>query len=131
MWQVLPGGGADFERDTRAYEGAARGGQVASIDDLDIQPGDIVVIDNNRGTYGDHITQCRSYNRSTHMLQTIGGNEGGAHPVNIGRWHTLDENPEPVANKHSGDGHARVYAVGRFSAVDYETHDYRAPPRGH
>jgi hypothetical protein len=92
---------------------------------LDIQPGDIVLIDNFRGPYADHITECRSYDPSTGMLETIAGNEGSS-PGRVAASATprdLNNNPEQQTvegyNKPS-----RVYAYGRFSIVDYETHTY-------
>jgi hypothetical protein len=124
-FQVLPASGAAFDSDTRKYEKSdRRGGMVDSLDTLDIQPGDLVMIDRAKGTFGDHIAMCRAYDSSTHHLWTIGGNEGAAHPVNVSGMWDLDSNPAPVSV--AGDAkHARVYAVARFSAVDFETHMYR------
>jgi hypothetical protein len=131
-FEVLPGGGDRWDADTSAFQPkgpATRLGQINSLADLDAQPGDIVLIDNNKGTYGDHITMCRSYDASTHTLWTIGGNEGDAHPVNASAPWALDQNPAPAFAAKYGEKSSRVYAVGRFSAVDFEVHTYRpAPP---
>lgn len=92
---------------------------------LDIQPGDIVLIDNFRGTFADHITQCRSYDSATGQLETIGGNEGSS-PGRIAaspRARNLNDNP--AAQTVAGDNKpSRVYAYGRFSIVDYEVYTY-------
>jgi hypothetical protein len=124
-FQVLPASGTAFDNDTRKYEKSERrGGMVGSLDSLDIQPGDLVMIDRAKGTFADHIAMCRAYDSSTHHLWTIGGNEGAAHPVNASGMWDLDANPAPVSVE--GDAkHARVYAVARFSAVDFEPHIYR------
>jgi hypothetical protein len=124
-FQVLPASGTDFDQDTKSFEGgSARRGQIASLDDLDVQPGDLVMIDRAKGTFGDHIAMCRAYDKATRKLWTIGGNEGAAHPVNVsGAWE-LDKNPAP--SRVDADGKkSRVYAIARLSLVDYEPHTYR------
>jgi hypothetical protein len=124
-FQVLPAGGADFDADTQTWEGGrTRGGQIGSLDALDVQPGDLVMIDRAKGTFGDHIAMCRAYDQATHKLWTIGGNEGQPHPVNVSRAWELDKNPAP--SKVDADGKpSRVYAIARLSLVDYEPHTYR------
>jgi hypothetical protein len=98
-------------------------GSLVAPQGLDIQPGDIVLIDNFRGKFADHITQCRSYDPSTGQLETIAGNEGGgAGRVAAGQ---RDMNANPAAQTVTGYGKpSRVYAYGRFSIVDYEVHTY-------
>jgi Domain of unknown function (DUF4157) len=100
-------------------------GSVYAPGGLDLQPGDIVLIDNFRGTYADHITECRSYDPATGQLETIAGNEG-ASPGHVAASATprdLNANPEArtVVGYHKP---SRVYAYGRFSIVDYEVHTY-------
>jgi hypothetical protein len=129
-FQVLPVSGTEaqmknFEKETKQYEGGTvRGGQVPSLDAIDIQPGDLVMIDRAKGTFGDHIAMCRAYDSTTHHLWTIGGNEGQPHPVNASGMWELDKNAAPSSVE--GDAKSsRVYAVARFSAVDFEPHVYR------
>jgi hypothetical protein len=100
-------------------------GGVYAPNGLDIQPGDIVLIDNFRGTYADHITQCRSYDSATGQLETIAGNEGSS-PGRVAASATpRDLNDNPRAQTVAGyDKPSRVYAYGRFSIVDYEVHTY-------
>jgi len=90
------------------------------VRDVDIQPGDIVLIDNAKGVFADHITQCRTYDASTGELVTIAGNEPN---VKADTW-DLTDNPAPVTVQPGQHKRSRVYAVGRFSIVDYETHVY-------
>lgn len=125
-FQVLPASGEQFDKDTKQYEGGSqRGGMVGSIDALDVQPGDLVMIDRAKGTFGDHIAMCRAYDSTAHHLWTIGGNEGQPHPVNASGMWDLDHNPSAVSVQ--GDAkRSRVYAIARFSAVDFEPHAYRA-----
>jgi hypothetical protein len=100
-------------------------GSVHAPRGLDIQPGDIVLIDNFRGTFADHITQCRSYDSATGQLETIAGNEGSS-PGQVSASATpRDLNANPAAQTVTGyDKPSRVYAYGRFSIVDYEVHTY-------
>jgi len=100
-------------------------GSVAAPLGLDIQPGDIVLIDNFRGTFADHITQCRSYDPSTGQLETIAGNEGGGDGRVAASAAPRDLNANPSARTVTGyNKPSRVYAYGRFSIVDYEVHSY-------
>ena len=132
-YQVLPASGAVYAAQTAQFEGkSSRGGQAQDLSQVDIQPGDIVVKDTTKGTFADHITTCRSYDPSTGTLLTVGGNEGDAHPVHGGAPIDLNKNPEPstVAEGTQKGDKERVYAVGRFSIVDFETHEYRRPGKG-
>jgi hypothetical protein len=98
---------------------------------LDIQPGDIVLIDNAKGTFADHIAQCRSYDPATGQLETIGGNEGGGEgQIGVSRSpRDLNRNPAATRVAEREAKPSRVYAYGRFSLVDYEEHTYlRAMP---
>jgi hypothetical protein len=127
-YQVLPGGGPEWDTDTKAYQGGKtpRLGMISDLSKLDARPGDIVLIDNAKGTYADHITLCRSYDASTHTLWTIGGNEGAAHPVRGSLAWNLDTNPAPSRIPEGAlKDQSRVYAVAGFSVVDYEVHTYR------
>lgn len=105
-------------------------GSLTAPNGLDIQPGDVVLIDNLNGTFADHITQCRTYDPSTGQLETIGGNEGGGAGHVGASARPRDLNHNPAARTAQGfKNDSRVYAVGRFSIVDYETHHYlRALP---
>ncbi|HEY0190337.1 MAG TPA: hypothetical protein VGC42_04395, partial [Kofleriaceae bacterium] len=101
-------------------------GSVAAPRGLDIRPGDIILIDNARGVYADHITQCRSYDAATGMVETIAGNEGGGAGQVAASAAPRDLNHNAAATTVGDDEHkrARVYAFGRFSVIDYETHVY-------
>jgi hypothetical protein len=100
-------------------------GSVFAPQGLDIQPGDIVLIDNFRGIYADHITQCRSYDPATGRLETIAGNEGGGAGEVRASQAPRDLNQNPAQQTVAGyDKPSRVYAYGRFSIVDYEVHTY-------
>jgi hypothetical protein len=126
-YQVLPGSGSQWDADTARFQAKGpRLGLIASVGDLDARPGDIVLIDNQKGTYADHITLCRTYDASNHTLWTIGGNEGAAHPVHGSDAWNLDSNPAPAQGAF-GAKPSRVYAVAGFSAVDFESHIYRRP----
>jgi hypothetical protein len=128
-YQVLPGGGGEWDTDTADFQGRGpRRGLISGIDQLDARPGDVVLIDNQKGTYADHITMCRSYDSATHTLWTLGGNEGDAHPVHASDARDLDKNPAPARGAF-GEKPSRVYAVCGFSVVDFEPHTYRVPPQ--
>jgi hypothetical protein len=101
-------------------------GSVAAPLGLDIQPGDIVLIDNAKGAFADHITQCRSYDPSTGQLETIAGNEGSGEGrvAASERPRDLDANPAARVVAPGAPKPSRVYAFGRFSIVDYESHTY-------
>jgi hypothetical protein len=101
-------------------------GSVSAPQGLDIQPGDIVLIDNARGTFADHITQCRTYDSSTGRLETIAGNEGGGdgRVAASATPRDLNTNPRAETVPDGASKPSRVYAYGRFSIVDYEVHTY-------
>jgi hypothetical protein len=98
-----------------------------------IRPGDIVLIDNAAGTFADHITMCRSFDMASGRLQTIGGNQPD---VEISTRDDIEKNPKAYDAGHTTNakgedvkvmktGRSRVYAVGRLSIVDFETHTYK------
>ncbi len=104
-----------------------------------IQAGDLVLIDNARGTDPDHITTAVSFDGR--YLTTVGGNQGaGEEGVSrSGRPFDLLANPEPRdIRQRDRSGHfipgttepgvtkqARVHGVGRWSLADFERHVYR------
>jgi hypothetical protein len=92
---------------------------------LDIRPGDIVLKDNARGTFADHITTCATYDASTGRLTTVGGNEGSGtlNKAGVGEG-TVDIGANPAAQTVAEGGRkpTRVFAVGRWSLVDFEDH---------
>jgi hypothetical protein len=101
---------------------------------LDIQPGDIVLVDNARGTYGDHIQVCTGYDPGTGTLSTVGGNEGSGTPqqtiIKAGSRNLTDATAQPAPNdaaklEKGETKHNRVYARARFSLVDYEAHEFK------
>jgi hypothetical protein len=51
--------------------------RIYDFTNLDIRPGDIVLIDHSGGASADHIVTVQSYNPNTGALFTIGGNDGG------------------------------------------------------
>jgi hypothetical protein len=86
------------------------------------RPGDIVLKDNLGNVRPDHITTVTSADASGTKIRTVGGNEGsGTSAVKTSAQDIdLASNPEPTAAK----GAERVYAIGRWSIVDFETHYY-------
>jgi hypothetical protein len=116
--------------------------------DLDIQPGDLVLLDNRWGTRGDHIMMVKSYDKTTGHLEKVAGNEGANHPINVGGY-DLGANPAPNdatppkelqkpvhdmsedEKKQLADFQAkhpknvRIHGRFRWSLVDFETHQYR------
>ena len=63
---------------------------------FDIRPGDVVLLDLQRGTRPDHIAMVRSYDPGTGTLVTVGGNEGALHPVHVSGPRNVAENPRAV-----------------------------------
>lgn len=104
-----------------------------------IEPGDIVLIDNVRGTNPDHVTTAVAFDGR--FLRTMGGNQGdGERGVSRNRVLDITANPEPndVRMRDSAGRpipettdpaltkNVRVHGIGRWSIVDYEQHVYRA-----
>lgn len=107
---------------------------------IDIQPGDIVLKDNAKGTFADHITTCASYDPATGLLTTVGGNEGrgtkNASGVGVSTF-DVSKNGAPQTVAPGQKKVTRIYAVGRWSLVDFEDHQFSAstskptqPPKG-
>ena len=116
---------------------------------LDIQPGDLVLLDNRWGTRADHVMMVKSYDRTTGHLEKVAGNEGDNHPINVGGYE-LRDNPAPNdatppkelqkdfkdmsadEKKQLADFQAkhpksvRLHGRFRWSLVDFETHHYEA-----
>jgi Domain of unknown function (DUF4157) len=114
-----------------------------------IRPGDLVLIDNRRGTDPDHIATAVSFDGR--YLVTVGGNQGGParddqtgvsrsdapfdllhNPdPNDARQRDANHQPIPETDDRSIHKHVRVHGIGRWSIVDYERHIYargaRAP----
>lgn len=128
-WQAL--------RDYHRARGSERLYQevLTSAPAMGIQPGDLVLIDNNFGIDPDHITTAVSFDGN--ILTTVGGNQGSGQ-AGVGRntWN-LSTNPAPndvratrgrarirEVNPHLGPKHVRVHGIGRWSLVDYEQHIY-------
>ncbi|MBA3746161.1 MAG: hypothetical protein H0W96_01545 [Solirubrobacterales bacterium] len=94
---------------------------------VDLQPGDIVLLDNARGLNPDHIQTCESYNRTTGVLTTVGGNEGtGKAEVTIVKRgsRTVPGQPAPNTADENTPKHVRVWGRARWSIVDFEPHVY-------
>jgi hypothetical protein len=108
-----------------------------------IQPGDIVLIDNARGTDPDHVTTAVSFDGR--YLATMGGNQGSSASTDesgVSRNRVIDltqnpdandvrlrdrqGNPIPDTTDPTKTKNVRVHGVGRWSIVDYEEHIYRA-----
>lgn len=89
----------------------------------DIRPGDIVIIDVGGADSGDHITTAVSSDGNN--LHTVGGNQGSESAYDekgvSDNRKKLSKNPAP-SNKAGKT--ERVFAVGRWSIVDYEQHVY-------
>ncbi len=98
---------------------------------LDIRPGDVVLKDNYRGTFADHITTCAAYDPSTGMLTTIGGNEGSNTPGGAGVGEgtmNIGANPTPQDDQALKGKPTRIYAIGRWSVADFEDHVFSTSP---
>jgi hypothetical protein len=96
----------------------------------EIRPGDIVIIDNEGADSGDHITTAISSDGDN--LHTVGGNQGSDSAwdekgVSDNRK-KLSKNPAAKNVSKAGvqrtEKPDRVFAVGRWSIVDYEQHVY-------
>ena len=120
--------------------------------DLDIQPGDMVLIDWNLDGDADHIVLAASYDPATGYLVTIGGNDSGFVVAAPGKHKEATEGSKrdiaeeatglelteggggKVAvgvNKVTPEGKAKraaVYGVGRPSLLDLEEHTYAFKP---
>ena len=121
--------------------------------DLDIQPGDMVLIDWNLDGEADHIVLASSYDPATGYLVTIGGNDSGYVVAAPGKHTEAKEGSKrdvaeeatglelteggggKVAvgvNKVTPEGKAKraaVYGVGRPSLLDLEEHTYAFKPQ--
>jgi hypothetical protein len=129
------------------------GSEVWKGGDLDIRPGDVVLIDHNADGKADHIVKVQSYDPSTSTLLTIGGNDAGfvidKNPKHNAKADPKRERAETAADDkalgkeawHGGaggghvglsvhnvtaDGKKRgtIFGVGRPSLVDFEDHPY-------
>ncbi len=112
-----------------------------------IQPGDIVLIDNARGTNPDHVTTAISFDGR--YLTTVGGNQGGTDrndQTGVSRSRqaidiTANPAPNDVRQRDAAgrpiDGttdrslhkNVRVHGVGRWSIADSEQHTYSTAER--
>jgi len=121
--------------------------------DLDIQPGDMVLIDWDLTGTADHIVLASSYDPATGYLVTIGGNDSGFVVAAPGKHKEATEGSKrdiaeeatglelteggggKVAvgvNKVTPEGKAKraaVYGVGRPSLLDLEEHTYAFKPQ--
>ena len=119
---------------------------------LDIQPGDVVMIDRGLNGTADHIVLVSSYDPATGLLITVGGNDWGyiAVPPGTPKETADDDNRETAEAatgmdlKPGGGGgkvavgvknvipagtpRGAVYAVGRPSLIDLEEHTYAFKP---
>jgi hypothetical protein len=107
-----------------------------------IRPGDLVLIDNRRGTDPDHIATVVSFDGR--YLTTVGGNQGGSghndqtgvsrsgapfdlstNPdPNDARQRDTHGRPIPETDDTSVHKNVRIHGIGRWSIVDYEQHIY-------
>lgn len=127
-------------------------GSIASAEGLDIQPGDIVLLDNDNDDQPNHIVMVHTWNPTTKMLFTIGGNDGGYQvDQKSGRSGPTEgdeatmrprEQAEQALDQplrrgdegtHVGikaidvtktSATVRVFGIGRPSIVDFEDHTY-------
>ena len=125
---------ADYHTQRGSRRAFTQVGAAPDPKSLDIRPGDIVLIDNYRGTRPDHIRTCVAYDPTTGDLTSVGGNEGTNTPnhAQIGEGTTqVQDNTAPVVA--TGAKASRLFGFGRWSAVDFETHNYSheatRPPR--
>lgn len=91
------------------------------LTELDIQPGDIVLINHNGQTDGaHHITMVRSWNAP--ILETIEGNASGT-TAQGGRTHdSVVINRRDLSTSHDRN---KIYGIGRVSICDFLELDYR------
>lgn len=114
IWATDPATGIDGWNDLETYHEARSAKRhwynakdVFNHKDLDIQPGDIVLIDRGNPTEANHIVTVQSYDKNTGALFTIGGNDGG---------YTVDQNPERknrVDPKAGSDDARKEAATGK------------------
>lgn len=121
---------------------------VTSAEGLDIQAGDIVLMDHDRNGKPNHIVIAHAWNPTTKMLFTIGGNDSGFQidqsPADSGPTAgdetTMNdrEQAEQALNQplRKGDKEkhvgvraidvtkGKIFGVGRPSIVDFEDHTY-------
>ena len=121
--------------------------------ELDIQPGDMVLIDPDLNGDPDHIVLCSSYDPNSGLLITIGGNDSGfvlAPPgkhkaTKAGEARETAEEATGLELQAGGGGkvavgvhhaglegkakRAAVYGVGRPSLIDLEEHTYAFKPQ--
>lgn len=126
--------------DLRAYH-AARGScrrwlsgaaiKAAAVGDLDILPGDVVLIDHQGNGKADHITMAERYDRATGLLVTLEGNGRGTVVKAVNPDGTLVEEKAAcdavVRNERDLSDPAqrkKIYGVGRVSSVDFESLAY-------
>jgi hypothetical protein len=112
---------------------------VGTAPPADISAGDIVLIDNARGTDPDHIQLAIAYDGR--FLSVMGGNQGTAAATDekgVSRSNTIDitrnqaandvrkrdaaGNPIPDTTDSSLTKNVRLHGVGRWSLVDFEQH---------
>jgi len=134
----------------RTWLGAA---ELSQGGELDIQPGDTVLIDWNLDGDPDHIVLASSYDPATGSLVTIGGNDSGYVVAAPGKHKapkagSAQETAEQATGLEleSGGGgkvavgvhqvapegkqkRAAVYGVGRPSLIDLEEHTYAFKPQ--
>jgi len=88
------------------------------------RPGDIVLKDNHGNVRPDHITTAIT--SGTDHLRTVGGNEGGTSGVKESTSdYNLGANPAPNVPTSGVTKAERIYAIGRWSIIDFETHIYK------
>lgn len=125
---------------------------ITSAEGLDIQPGDIVLLDNDNDDQPNHIVMVHTWNPTTRMLFTIGGNDGGFQvDQNPGRSGSPEGDEATLSPRDQAelaldqplrrgdqDTHVgikaidvaeasakvRVFGIGRPSIVDFEDHTY-------
>jgi hypothetical protein len=101
----------------------------------DVRPGDIVIIDVEGADSGDHITTAISSDGDN--LHTVGGNQGTDSAYDekgvSDNHQKFSKNPKALNNKDKVRKSDRVFAVGRWSIVDYEQRVYhysvQEPPK--
>jgi hypothetical protein len=149
--------GWESVRDHHNARGALRSwlthDQMVAGTGLDIQPGDMVLIDPDLNGDPDHIVLCSSYDPNSGLLITIGGNDSGFVVAPPGKHkapkagearETAEEatglelqagggGKVAVGVHHAGlQGKAKraaVYGIGRPSLIDLEEHTYAFKPQ--
>ncbi len=125
---------------------------ITSADGLDIQAGDIVLVDRDQDGQPNHIVMVHTWNPTTKMLFTIGGNDGGYQVDQKSNRPGPTEGDEAAMDprdqaeqvldqplrrgdkeNHVGikaidvtdaSAKVRVFGIGRPSIVDFEDHTY-------